>query len=646
VISVLLVDAEPGAVPGALLPYAGGTVLDESMQRLERLGARVSLVVATQPGEQVRALVSGRAEVADASDLASALHLVGDALSDADTDVALVAGDLVLPDEAAAELLLDPRRRTSAAVGPMAAHDQPNIRRRSGQVVSAGSANHRVSRADATFAGALLVARSDLIAAAGAVRAMADVAQRESWNGDVLEHVLVALVRQLVPVSAVDLGPWPWRRPETAAQIEEVAEVMNRTELGAVRLTRAARADDGFYATFVLRRISRRVTPLALRWGLSPNQITVVSLGIGLAAALAFATGSRAGLLTGAVLLQCSMVLDCVDGEVARYNRAFSSLGAWLDSSTDRVKEYACYAGLAVGADDRGVWLLAAAMLTLQTVRHTTDYTFTLVMTVREGALQAVDLYRADDIAAQSDASESAAVRAVRASELSNNTRWVHWTKKALHMSIGERWFVISAVAAVGTARWVFVTLIGLALVALAYTTVGRVVRARSWPELTWTDRERDVVRAQLDRGPLAQLASSASPWSLPVGRYAWFLPPLLRLTEYATMLLVVWAVAPDAIPAAFALLFALAYHHYDALYRVLNGLPPDGVAHVLGLGVEGRLIVVLVLAALGDEALSGGLVVLAAALGGLFLVVGVLGGVRALRPRADAPVPPESVRA
>ena len=86
------------------------------------------------------------------ADLASALQVVGNALSDADTDVALVAGDLVLPDEAAAELLLDPRRRTSVAVGPLAVNDQPNIRRRSGQVVSAGSANHRVSRADATFA--------------------------------------------------------------------------------------------------------------------------------------------------------------------------------------------------------------------------------------------------------------------------------------------------------------------------------------------------------------------------------------------------------------------------------------------------------------------------------------------------------------
>ena len=85
------------------------------------------------------------------------------------------------------------------------------------------------------------------------------------------------------------------------------------------------------------------------------------------------------------MLLQLSLVLDCVDGDVARYTRRFSPLGAWLDASTDRLKEFACYAGLAWGADaGRTGWLLAAAMITLQTARHTVDYTFTAVKDLRE----------------------------------------------------------------------------------------------------------------------------------------------------------------------------------------------------------------------------------------------------------------------
>ena len=46
----------------------------------------------------------------------------------------------------------------------------------------------------------------------------------------------------------------------------------------------------------------------------------------------------------------------------------------WLDSVFDRVKEYAVYAGLALGAG--GAWALAGAALALQAVRHYLDFSF------------------------------------------------------------------------------------------------------------------------------------------------------------------------------------------------------------------------------------------------------------------------------
>ena len=638
-ISLLVVHPGSSADPGALLPFGDATVLDASLQRLARLGAPVTTVVTGTAGADVHAIVGGRAAVLGAPDLASALRLVADALAVADADVALVAGDRVLPDDAAAELVLDPRRRTTALVG--GAGD--DIRRRSGRVVSAGSTNHLVGEPDAAFVGSLLVARRDLREATAAVRAMADVADRERWSGDVLDHVLVALVRRQLAVAAVELDPWPWWRPADATQVARAAEVLDSIDPAALRLARALRPDDGFYSTFVVRRISRRITPLALRWRLGPNQITVASLVIGLVAAVCFATGGRAGLVAGAFLLQLSLVIDCVDGEVARYTRGFTSLGAWLDASTDRVKEYACYAGLAIGASGDGVWLLAAAMLTLQTTRHTTDYTFTLVKNIRESTLEPLELDRQDDGTPDTTRSITPVERAVRASERSNQRPWVNWTKKVVHLPIGERWLVISVVAAFGTPRLVFVVLLCLGLLALAYTTSGRVLRARTWDDLEASGRERAVVRAQLDRGPLAAVLARISPWDLPVGRYAWTVPSLLRLLEYAVVLAVARAVAPDAIPAAFALLFAVAYHHYDALYRVLNGLPPVGALHAVGLGVEGRLVLILVLAAAGENALSGGLVVLAIAFAALFVGVGTMGGLRALRPGTGGPLHPET---
>ena len=49
-------------------------------------------------------------------------------------------------------------------------------------------------------------------------------------------------------------------------------------------------------------------------------------------------------------MINDAFVFDCVDGQLARYTRQFSTLGAWLDATFDRAKEYTVFAGLAVGS--------------------------------------------------------------------------------------------------------------------------------------------------------------------------------------------------------------------------------------------------------------------------------------------------------
>jgi hypothetical protein len=67
---------------------------------------------------------------------------------------------------------------------------------------------------------------------------------------------------------------------------------------------------------------------------------------------------------------------------------------------------------------------------------------------------------------------------------------------------------------------------------------------------------------------------------------------------------------------------------------------------YAAGLGVEGRLIVIFSLAAAGEDALSRGLVVMAVALAVVFVVIGTMGGLRALRPGSDGAARKEAVRA
>jgi len=121
-------------------------------------------------------------------------------------------------------------------------------------------------------------------------------------------------------------------------------------------------------------------------------------------------------------------------------------------------------------------------------------------------------------------------------------------------------------------------------------------------------------------------------------GRLDWLVPPVLRLAEYAALLRLTGATADGTVPACYALLAALAYHHYDVVYRLRDrGEDPPGWLRRFGLGWEGRLLVAAVL--VGLDVLRPGLFVLAAVLGVVYVVEGVLGWVRSERAPVPGPV-------
>jgi phosphatidylglycerophosphate synthase len=128
------------------------------------------------------------------------------------------------------------------------------------------------------------------------------------------------------------------------------------------------RTADSYLATLVDRRLSRPVTRLLLRTPLAPSHITLLSMAIGLIGAVGLMTGSYWQRLGAVVLLVVSLVLDCVDGEVARARLAQSAAGARLDVIGDYVVNLAVFAGLTVGLlrgglPPGGAWA-AVALLT------------------------------------------------------------------------------------------------------------------------------------------------------------------------------------------------------------------------------------------------------------------------------------------
>jgi CDP-diacylglycerol--glycerol-3-phosphate 3-phosphatidyltransferase len=121
-----------------------------------------------------------------------------------------------------------------------------------------------------------------------------------------------------------------------------------------------------------LHRLFDPVARLLLRMGARPNHLTVLGLGVSVAAAYVLSVGRLRG---GAALLAVAGLFDFFDGSVARLAGSESDYGAFLDSVVDRYSDVAVLLGLLVyyqtGGDTTG------AVLTMATLAGTvmTSYT-------------------------------------------------------------------------------------------------------------------------------------------------------------------------------------------------------------------------------------------------------------------------------
>lgn len=116
------------------------------------------------------------------------------------------------------------------------------------------------------------------------------------------------------------------------------------------KLRSAIKAKDGWWASIFAGPLANRLLqPICEIIWISPNLITVCSFMIGVLAALCFLQGSHVYLTLGGLLVQLSFVVDCMDGQLARYRQEFSNLGAWLDRVCDRIKDFLYFFTLAFG---------------------------------------------------------------------------------------------------------------------------------------------------------------------------------------------------------------------------------------------------------------------------------------------------------
>ncbi|GLZ16110.1 transferase [Actinomadura sp. NBRC 104425] len=116
------------------------------------------------------------------------------------------------------------------------------------------------------------------------------------------------------------------------------------------------RNEEHWAGRLYMRSLSPYFAWLSLRLGFTPNQLTYLMMvcGVAAGAVVSLPVEPLWTALGGALLIQAYLLLDCVDGEVARYLRQTSVTGVFLDRIGHYLSEVALLIGLGYAA--QGGW--------------------------------------------------------------------------------------------------------------------------------------------------------------------------------------------------------------------------------------------------------------------------------------------------
>ncbi len=191
----------------------------------------------------------------------------------------------------------------------------------------------------------VLVASDDVLAMPEDIRRVLEVGGRLVADG--AEKLPLGMVGHLSATWRADLDQAPAvpaRGP--AARVVDSDSARRAERLYWASLTSKS---DGFVDRCFNRPVGRIASKLLVHTAVTPNQVSVCSVIIGLVSAALFAAGTASTALAGALCLQLSAIVDCVDGDLARALYKQSALGKWLDIVGDQVVHVAVFLCLGIG---------------------------------------------------------------------------------------------------------------------------------------------------------------------------------------------------------------------------------------------------------------------------------------------------------
>ena len=105
------------------------------------------------------------------------------------------------------------------------------------------------------------------------------------------------------------------------------------------RLWATKTKDDEWWSSFVTAPLAIALNYLVvdIKW-LTPNVLTLLSFVVAILSVVLIIAGGTVNFISAAVLIHLSHILDCMDGQMARYRNSSSLAGSYFDKLTDQLQ--------------------------------------------------------------------------------------------------------------------------------------------------------------------------------------------------------------------------------------------------------------------------------------------------------------------
>jgi uncharacterized protein (TIRG00374 family) len=169
-------------------------------------------------------------------------------------------------------------------------------------------------------------------------------------------RAVVEIASKCPPFVETPLELYAWFKPSHFVVFNEVAAELWQAVTGPPdRLIAEQKLNqwlvkptDGLFAR-MNRRISIPISRQLIRFPITPNMVTLFTLGVSFLAGVFFAMGGYWNTVLGALLSVGASILDGCDGEVARLKLQVSKLGCWLETICDYLYYLFIFVGMSIG---------------------------------------------------------------------------------------------------------------------------------------------------------------------------------------------------------------------------------------------------------------------------------------------------------